>query len=390
MLHPWLRKLPDVPLSVRWRILPTRVRAYLRREARQRPAWLATRVVAALAALYLLLAWRVSWPPFGLRWERFPGAPQVNFSSVDVVGGWVYAGSTDYGVVRRDPEGHWSGWLRAGLPVGEPRQSVFGRVVDPQTNVPQVANIAADPVHPERVYAYLMESGLFVSMDAGQNWAPIGVGVILTNTYSSALDALDGAVIFASGESGVFGSGDAGQTWRRLSGENGLPTAEFTAVRFAQDGLPYAGGKEGLYRGRSPFPWRWENVPGVPAAFYFDFGPNGRIYVATGEERPTTLACSSQAVGGLNVVRIFENDAVTAVAADPLRPDNFYVGTIKTTYRLACAAQPMMDIGLLLLWWWSDLWNLDVGVGGFAPIQQVDGTIGLIQAKGGGLYIPAR
>ena len=91
---------------VRLRMQPARAKERLRQEARRRPVWLATRGAVALAVLYLLVAWRGGLPPFPPRWERFGAAPPKNFRSVDVAGEYIYAGSTDFGVVRRDPGGN--------------------------------------------------------------------------------------------------------------------------------------------------------------------------------------------------------------------------------------------------------------------------------------------
>ncbi|RKF15466.1 exo-alpha-sialidase [Roseovarius spongiae] len=81
----------------------------------------------------------------------------------------------------------------APLPLGEP-----------------IANLALAPDAPQRLYAGLA-SGLWVSTDAGVNWAQASPGA----TEALAVDPADPLHLVAARESGLSVSRDGGATWTR-------------------------------------------------------------------------------------------------------------------------------------------------------------------------------
>ncbi len=357
----------DLPRSLRWRLAPARVARYLRHEAQTRPLWSLARV-ALLVAIYLGLAWFRGWPPF-VRWDPVPGTPQETIYSMDAANGRInYVGSRDYGLARHNADDSWSSWLRQGLPTGSP-----ARVNDPDSNVRAVEAIASAAADPDRVYVLVRGNGLFRSEDAGESWNQVGAGQVPANAL--ALDVMGDVILIAADREGLYGSSDDGQTWQKLSGRNGLPGGELKVVRFDAEGVPYAGGADGLYRGLGRFPWDWEKVEGVPAVRLVEFGPDQRLYLALGWPASTQAVCywSKDGLGG---VVDFGFEVVTDLAADPDNPNVFYVGTSSQAYALDCEGN-RRQLGKV---------PGTAGVAGLTLLPTGGGGRVLVQATSAGLY----
>jgi hypothetical protein len=379
-----LRELGVVlPGRMEIRIWPARAKTYLRQEARSRPVWLAVRTVLATTLVFLLLAWWQSWPPFGVRWVRVAGSPQAEINTLEVAGERVYAGSLHYGVSRRDGDGAWSGWLNQGLPTGDP-----GPAGDPASIVETIRDLAVDSAQPDTVYALVDHHGLYMSADAGQSWAPIDIGIAITNTIGMAVAARDGVVLVAANDQGLFGSRDAGATWQQLSGQGTLPTGDYKVARYSPEGTPYVGGLNGLFRGTGQFPWTWERLEGLAPVWALDTGPNGRLYLAQGQGRPTAVVCFDPNQGQ-RIAGIFDDDAPIAVRASLEDPEMVYVGAVKRVYHLSCQAErtdPLLAVRLLI----AELQGRDIV--GTADLAWLDGGAGgydLLQAKEDGIFAPA-
>jgi hypothetical protein len=373
ILYNHLRSLGvDIPNALRLRMLPVQTVNYLRQEIQTRPLWLLARVVLVVV-IYLGLAWWQGWFPF-LRWEPVPGAPQEALSAMEVVNGRLqYVGSFDYGLARHNADGSWTYWLREGLPTGAP-----AKFNDPNSNVRAIDAIAADPSAPGRVYILVRENGLFFSDTAGESWAPIGSGQ--TPASGWALDVWGQVILIVSDDQEIHGSGDGGRTWRILNGQNNLPDSEFDIVRFDPLGVPYAGGKDGLYRGRGTFPWVWEKVAGIPPVRYVDFGPDQRLYLAVGWPRANQAACYTPA-GGLTTAMNFGDNVITTLVAHPDQFNRFYVGTINQVREVNCDSPARSWPGLFP--------EPDINQGTASHLALVpaeDGNIVLIQAATEGLY----
>ncbi|MDR7423497.1 MAG: hypothetical protein QN159_13665 [Armatimonadota bacterium] len=89
--------------------------------------------------------------------------------------------------------------------------------------------VAADPRHPERIYAGTEGQGLWRSTDGGRTWAPSGAGEIGPNVTAVAAapgtDDRPGAVYAGSEPSAVFRSTDGGETWQESRAFRRLPSA---------------------------------------------------------------------------------------------------------------------------------------------------------------------
>ncbi len=360
------------PFAYHLRSLPALVQQYLKTKWRENwPAFIGAGLALAVMAYFALALWQ-GWPPFPARWTRVPDTPAVGFSTLDVVDGRVYAGTFDYGLARRDPDGRWVFGLRAGLPTGDP-----ARKSDPASNVHAIYDLAVPPDSPDRVFALVADAGVFVTEDAGDSWTQVGAGVVPTDTLFAAIDVHGQYVLVAESTAGLYGSDDLGQTWRRLSGEGELPDSGFRIVRFASKGEVYVGGPDGVYRGEGAFPFTWQKLIGVPSAFFLAVGSDGRLFLALGVERPAQAACYTPA-RGLRPVQTYSAENITAVQGDPSVPDQFWVATTGGVHTLSCLGERAS--GSLLTQAIFDI----------VPLPAGDGSYTWLQANEKGLYRPPR
>ncbi len=93
--------------------------------------------------------------------------------------------------------------------------------------------LAVNPKDPQQIYAGDELGHIFMSVDAGQQWAERSTGLPLPDPlHALALDA-DGKKLYAATEKGLFVSADAAQHWQTLlSPSSGLPSASYTALFF--------------------------------------------------------------------------------------------------------------------------------------------------------------
>lgn len=325
----------EIPASLRARMLPLRALNYLQNEARDRPLWLAARV-ALVVALYFGLAWLAGWPPFEA-WVRVAGAPRASVLSMDVAGDWIYVGSFDYGVARRNEGGEWAAWLREGLPTGQ-----MADPSDPDSVVRAIDGLAVDPEQPKRVYAIVDEDSLYASQDAGATWAPVGAGSLPPGLLD--LDVWGEMVLVTTFEGALYGSEDGGQTWVDLRGKGGLPDSEFYAVRLAPGGRPYAGGQEGLYRGKSAFPWDWEQLVAGQPVSALEIGAEETLYLALGPPTQAFLAACYTPGGDLTAPIDFGgnqslDDTISSLLGHPQQAGAFYVATYGQAYAVTCEGE---------------------------------------------------
>jgi len=103
----------------------------------------------------------------------------------------------------------------------------------------QALCLAADPLHPERVYCGTYRRGLWQSRDAGRTWQPIGdlpmvprgtKGIQYSDITALAVSTLERAgeygVVYAGTEPGaMFRSEDGGASWQELAGFRALPSS---------------------------------------------------------------------------------------------------------------------------------------------------------------------
>lgn len=204
-----------------------------------------------------------------------------------------------------------------------------------------VQALAFDPANPQVLYAGTLADGLYRSDDAGQNWQrlpAVGVGI-----PALAIDPADSRHLYllAAWER-VYESGDGGQTWQ--ANWTGLgETLETTsiAVDAATSGgsTVYVGAETGLYRSQRGRDWEWiapvladQSVlalrvqPQPPSA-----GGNSMLYIGatrglyrSSDGGASLQSCTREAQGwGCGLEQI----SVTALLADPARPQRLYAGT---------------------------------------------------------------
>jgi photosystem II stability/assembly factor-like uncharacterized protein len=165
--------------------------------------------------------------------EQIDGNPRVSaFAAMSqdgdhTQGGTVFA-VTDAGLYRNDSYAK-TGWVRLteGLPTGAP------------------TSIAVNNV--ENVVMLGTPSGMFRSMDGGDNWTPSSSGP----TRGASTIVLSGAgsgYAFAAVEGdGVYRSDDWGWNWTRMS--SGLPSQSVLSIAVSPRGVVYAGtAGAGVYR----------------------------------------------------------------------------------------------------------------------------------------------
>jgi len=89
--------------------------------------------------------------------------------------------------------------------------------------------VAADPVHPERIYVGTEDRGLWRTADFGRTWAAVGAGIGPANVTAVAVGQAEpghpGTVYVGTEPSRLFRSADGGKTWEELRAFTRLPSA---------------------------------------------------------------------------------------------------------------------------------------------------------------------
>jgi len=164
-----------------------------------------------------------------------------------------------------------------------------------------IHGFALSPRDPNRLYAFVIGHGLFISTDGGVSWTRLSTA-LPQDVMSLAAAGGEPEVLFAgSMGSGVLKSEDGGRTWRPSS--NGLGSRRVMAlgVNPADQRVVYAGTDDGLYRSddggatwrRLPFPGRNAAAVAVSPA-----GPNVVLAVEAAGPRQGRLYRSED--GGLS------------------------------------------------------------------------------------------
>jgi photosystem II stability/assembly factor-like uncharacterized protein len=86
-------------------------------------------------------------------------------------------------------------------------------IAEPSTwaNIPSA--LAFHPTRAEVVYAAVLGSGVFKSLDGGQSWKPMNTGLNSLNIDALVIDPANPETVFAAGGQAIYRSNDAGQTW---------------------------------------------------------------------------------------------------------------------------------------------------------------------------------
>lgn len=201
--------------------------------------------------------------------------------------------------------------------------------------------LAFDPASPQRLYAGTLAGGLYRSDDAGQSWQQlpaVGVGI-----PALAIDPADSQhlYILAAWER-VYESQDGGQTWQANwtgLGET-LETASIAVDPATSGGSTvYVGAETGLYRSQRGRDWERivslltnQSVLALLVQPHLSStGGNSTLYIGatrgiyrSSDGGASLQSCSREAQDwGCGLEQI----SVTALLADPARPQHLYAGT---------------------------------------------------------------
>lgn len=107
---------------------------------------------------------------------------------------------------------------------------------DPDTPLPALVALAADPFKRGKLYAGFSRGGVMVSEDGGVNWRASASGMVPeASIFDLVTDAAHPGVIYAaSADSGVYRSMDGGATWRAIN--DGLLQRSGISLSLSADG----------------------------------------------------------------------------------------------------------------------------------------------------------
>lgn len=247
-------------------------------------------------------------------------------------------------------------------------------------------SITPDVERSNRLYATTINTAtgggfIFISDDSGQTWVPAVKNIAINRVipYTLLQDQTNPNTIYLATNLGMYSSADRGNSWAPLAGPPPPKTtkrkvvtrakgraarpvkktpeqiaAEAAAAEAAlnhvatltdkvnvlsrtedgKNGL-FAGTSKGLYRTYDPSKG-WDRLK-------FGEGLDPQVYsVTTSTKDPNTIWVGT-AIGGVivskddgatweKVAGVPESIPVTAIAIDPIRPENIFVGTIQTLY----------------------------------------------------------
>ena len=176
-------------------------------------------------------------------------------------------------------------------------------------------DIRMDPRNPDVMYVTDAWAGAFKSVDGGQNWFPINVGITARvgpsndgiPVFSLTIDPNNPDTLWAGTQfgGGVFRSDDAGKTWRSMS--NGIQERALTIRGFTVE----PGNSQVVYLGGEipSFEWNGEPLPGLGLDM-----TKGAVYKTTD--------------GGQNWTRIWYGDNLTRyIWVHPQDHNLLYVST---------------------------------------------------------------
>ncbi|MGH9840431.1 MAG: SBBP repeat-containing protein, partial [Blastocatellia bacterium] len=203
--------------------------------------------------------------------------------------------------------------------------------------------LAVDPVSPANVYASSNLQSVFKTADAGANW----VTVIPNQAQQARIETLvadpvSTGTLYAGAGGTFYKTADGGNTWSLAN--NGLPAeavVDSIAVSPKNNSLLLAGTSMGLFRSTDGGN-RWSAVTnGIPAR---DFGFFAQSSIVFDPATPSTVyAAFGSGIGAGGGAGIFKstdsgaswtpasngvtNNAVIALAIEPLNPGTLYAGT---------------------------------------------------------------
>lgn len=190
-----------------------------------------TSVVAAATQAGLIYAGRASAPILrsqdgGVNWQEVGAAVSVNALAIDPTNALiVYAATTRSGIYLSADGGTTWAYSNTGLTRGSAPLPIYALAIDPRI--------------PQRLYAGTA-NGLYRSNDWGTDWTPGGTGIGTRPVLSLAINLLDANYVYAgTARSGVFQSVDGGDNWASTGPANLDVNAVLvdSAARFVYAGL---------------------------------------------------------------------------------------------------------------------------------------------------------
>jgi photosystem II stability/assembly factor-like uncharacterized protein len=286
----------------------------------------------------------------GMHWAPSDrGLRAANLGVVAVTGGSrprILAAGGVPGLLAFDPA--TGAWADAG-------QGLLGGDLSPCC--PQIASIVVDPTSRETVYAGGVSTGVFKSVDGGQQWTPARSGMEQGsrspgNFYTPqalALDSRRPSTLYAATEKGVFKTTNGANTW--LDANRGLPlwpSLWAIALGPRDAALAICGGLRTYRSTDAAERWGESAAPSSTAwtRQLFADPQSGRLYAATWRGTGGLYRSDD---GGLSWTKLpvpefvgcftYVNSSdptcpyVSTLAIDPAASDSLYIGTPNGVWR---------------------------------------------------------
>jgi len=190
-----------------------------------------------------------------------------------------------------------------------------------------IYSIAIDPKNPKIVYAGSWGSGIYKSIDGGNNWFKPYEGTPFVDVNNLLIDPNNTDIIYAS----TFGKGlqkslDGGKNWGVLKDGTG----GFLAMDYTNNKVLYFGAQGGNIYKTEDAGISWKLIKSIEGA--------GRTSVAVDPKNPSILYAGVEYVGFFKSIDggvnwNLQNSGITNVrilslAVDPVNSQNIYIGTI--------------------------------------------------------------
>ncbi len=178
--------------------------------------------------------------------------------------GAIYVAGPSFGILRGDADGGWKA-IVDGLPSRN------------------VAAFATHATQPDTLYAYLPESGIYRSQDAGTTWKLMDRGpeAIRQLVHSDMAGSMETGWLYAATAEGASVSMDCFCLWRDIGDLGGAVTS--IAYRPGQPESLYAATERGVFRSDSGGrKWQQLAAPGSPVTA-LTVMPSGTVYAATSD-----------------------------------------------------------------------------------------------------------
>lgn len=369
----WLRAtdVPTAGCSANLAALIEQSRALRLRQQRRRK-FTRTITFSILGLVALLLAGigidALSRWSLNRRWQTVAGAPGAQgISALASNQGGVVIGSYNYGAAWTRADGTWTGWQRAGLPLGNPATGLN----DPQANVQPITAIALDSRRPDERYAFMQGYGVYKYNAADASWSEISQNLPRNSDACQGVNAcqplavFDGVVAYIAEAAGFWLQPDGG-AWTAVRPEIAAGTGQLWTAAFDAQGRLLLGDEGGLIRGSGDPPYTWERVyaggqvllaiPGVRGGLLLIVKVDDSLQALCLDAHSAPIATPQTVPGSrglLGLGRLLHvADAVSSAAADARRDNRYYLATADGAVYTTDCVHPAARIGQR--WWFED------------------------------------